>query len=670
MSRVRLSLFLLIAISPLDRAGAYAQAVKPLRFSISTVGLSVRSGAPLDVIAELRWNEPRLLVGRLDLQLLDKDRVVGRYLSEELTLAEGAESFRFMLPPMKGSGDFTQIDVVPRFITSDRVIDLGEPGDYQLRVPSAWKRVFVIASSEPAEQVLPGLGVDLFRSMRLEQFANNHSLQSGLGTTVVRMPPSDFPLAGLGYFSYDVAVVAGEGFSQLGRKQLTALADWAEAGGSVLVVPNQALRAEHAEFLNRIVVGSSGAPQFFLDQQGSLSPPATGTLEKPTLAYPSLGRAVVLREPLNENRDNIDSAAWRRIVAFLWKIRNAEIESIAQNGKWTYEAASPDFSNLEPYRPLPLGSENTLDLLLAPSEVQGVPFSVVGTMLVLFLLAIGPGDYYLLGYLKARKYTWILLPVTALAFTGFMVFYAQHHMGSTDYRSGLVVVDVGEGGKVLRTSRFERVFVATQKTVDTELKDSLFAPFDPPAPDEDIIRLQTLNPSQFERLMTKQSVALLENRMPLSFVIHDEMQKWSPKVNRYTSLVPKIEPPEFDWDSVDPNRLGDWGTDSGRQAIRDNLLRAFPNATVVLMNSHLPNDAKGSDLESLMQSISTRVHVEHEKLFRVVSQTSPTGAGDFEDLPILDLSDRTQYLLAVATTQGDDIIVYRRLFRMQEEEHR
>jgi hypothetical protein len=52
-------------------------------------------------------------------------------------------------------------------------------------------------------------------------------------------------------------------------------------------------------------------------------------------------------------------------------------------------------------------------------------------------------------------------------------------------------------------------------------------------------------------------------------------------------------------------------------------------------------------------------------LLRCVSQISPTGAGDFEDLALFDATDRNQDLLLVVTRNGDDWIVFRKLCRIE-----
>jgi len=51
-----------------------------------------------------------------------------------------------------------------------------------------------------------------------------------------------------------------------------------------------------------------------------------------------------------------------------------------------------------------------------------------------------------------------------------------------------------------------------------------------------------------------------------------------------------------------------------------------------------------------------------EGLFSIVSQVSPTGGANFEDLTILDPTDPNQWLLVVIVPDGEDYVVYRRLY--------
>ena len=45
-----------------------------------------------------------------------------------------------------------------------------------------------------------------------------------------------------------------------------------------------------------------------------------------------------------------------------------------------------------------------------------------------------------------------------------------------------------------------------------------------------------------------------------------------------------------------------------------------------------------------------------------MSQVSPTGADNLEDLAVFDPSDPSQRLLVAVEARGDDLVIYRHLF--------
>ena len=123
--------------------------------------------------------------------------------------------------------------------------------------------------------------------------------------------------------------------------------------------------------------------------------------------------------------------------------------------------------------------QSDLERLLLPDSVSGLPLGTVSLVLVLFLLAIGPGDYFLLGWLKRRRWTWILFPVVSLLFTGFTMWLARQHLGHTSYERAMTVVDLGDDGQPVRTSRFEMLYAASNRTVTVDLQDQLMVPLAP-----------------------------------------------------------------------------------------------------------------------------------------------------------------------------------------------
>src|ERR1019366_9218593 len=77
---------------------------------------------------------------------------------------------------------------------------------------------------------------------------------------------------------------------------------------------------------------------------------------------------------------------------------------------------------------------------LMPQTVRLIPFSALIGILVLFVLLIGPADYFLLGAFRRRKFTWILFPATSIVFTAATVLMANHFLGLHDQRRSLFVV--------------------------------------------------------------------------------------------------------------------------------------------------------------------------------------------------------------------------------------
>ena len=53
-------------------------------------------------------------------------------------------------------------------------------------------------------------------------------------------------------------------------------------------------------------------------------------------------------------------------------------------------------------------------------------------------------------------------------------------------------------------------------------------------------------------------------------------------------------------------------------------------------------------------------------LFAVVSQLSPAGGKDFEDMALVDPSDADQWLLVVAVERGNEVDLYRKLYTKED----
>jgi len=162
--------------------------------------------------------------------------------------------------------------------------------------------------------------------------------------------------------------------------------------------------------------------------------------------------------------------------------------------------------------------------------------------------------------------------------------------------------------------------------------------------------------------------------MPGSFTIEQQMRQWSPRVNRRTSFGDNPElvaESAIDWNALRPD---EWDTPAGREKLRDAVLLKEPAARVLLFHEMVCFDLNqdGGQTQAparrlsearvagLVQSVSVRPA---SGLFMAVSQISPTGGENLEDLALLDNSDSTQWLLAVAVPRDNNWLVFRKLYR-------
>ncbi len=591
--------------------------------------------------------------------------------------------------------------------------------------PAAWKRSFVAAVVHPQELIVaPGKAAGASEWINLEQFNPFRDLtfdaQSGaqfdLMTHVPRLAPEDLPSTALGYAIFDLLFIEGEGFARLRPKQLAAIGDWTAAGGSLVVAPSGKMSAEHVGFLNRIAgleAPGEGGPHanpaaYSLSEDRQLViGERTPAGAKFVYDHCGLGRSLVIHERLDPEVD-FDAAEWKAAVAFLWKVRKTQVGQILQKGKW----AAPAQQNqgrpavFRPYKPQPDDLPRNIREFLLPERIEGVPLWVVVIILSLYLVVIAPGDYFLLGRLNSRKYTWVFFALISAAFTGSTVMIAESYMGHADYRTTLVFADLVDGGNITggnnvtngsspelppgaeadhtavlaRVSRFEMLFAATQRQIEIPAQSELYVDITdralvPSASHKDHHSFVFADDEDTDVIeAVAADMPVYAGLMPGSFTIEQQMRQWSPRVNRRTSLGNDPElaaETTIDWKALRPDG---WATPEGRETLREAVLSKEPAARAWLFHETVCFDLNAigaqeqtpakwlsdSRISALVQSASVRPA---SGLFTAVSQISPTGGENLEDLALLDSSDSRQWLLAVAVHRDNNWLVFRKLYR-------
>lgn len=633
---------------------------------------SVRSTSPASLTCKLEYSSQRLLEGHLRLELYDRKERVGVVRVDDLVLSGGDYEFDMMLPPFKApSTKFVEIRAT--FVAENREISL--------------EAVNLVASNDQQRGMVAMFVVD-------DPTDKNSTAQKGLKSVLdpnrfnpyrtanleydllyfypARYEVGDVPISPLRYCSVDLVVVCEETLGKLREKQLNAMALWVQAGGVACIVADGRLSAEHLSFLNEVsgVSTREGLSPFIAKSDGLIDRDF-GEQGYESYSY-GLGRVAIISPTLElEKLTDIEIGP---LNAFAWRMRSRNSE-VLSGQSWLTNTQSG-------YRQQKIPAIGKLVRRAMPADVRIIPFGVVGSLLVLYVLAIGPGDYCLLGLMKLRKLTWIVFPLVTLAFTMFTIWMSHHYMGSGAPGKPVVFIDIVQGNTVARTSEFSLIFSGSQQQVVQEIDNAIATAIN--QHDFAFSNDPTVN-----NRPTTGNITSFSGRFPTRYRMVQSVEQWSPQLNRVFRIAPDVKLPKFDWDAEPPTtaealtssvymtalekRITDaFGSDASAFLFAGDQIKHFKHGRIGTLfddEQYDQLDYRFSMADYLPSGQRRRINVLHEacvrspvQWFDTVSQVSPTGADNFEDLTLLDASDPNQVLLVVITEGDDGYKIYRRLY--------
>ena len=346
---------------------------------------------------------------------------------------------------------------------------------------------------------------------------------------------------------------------------------------------------------------------------------------------------------------------------------------------------------------LPINSGDQLVQAIVPSNLHIIPLSLIAFVLFLYVLAIGPGDYFILGYFNLRKWTWVTFPVTTLIFAGGALWMAEWYMNTGDARRSAYFVDIGVEGRMERVNQFEMLFNSRQKVSDTNLSRSLFTSLDH----------QRYGAGSYQQYNQRRygagggfvGPAELHGRLPGRFVARQLTPKWVPQLNRIFTLNTDPFAVKLDWQQFQRSGDPDWvallNDSAWRKSVVDPITKAFGSkkVSIALYAGGTYNQLHGDEkilTRERVTMINGRTDVQPNSavrnqynygynntrhdflsdvsmlqdagLFSIVTSISPHGGRQLEDMSLVDPSDTRQWLLVVGVEDGLNWIIYRKLY--------
>ncbi|MEA3211574.1 MAG: hypothetical protein QOE70_4631 [Chthoniobacter sp.] len=618
--------FVLSLLLPTARGG------ETMRAKLDLIAPRLRSGAP--ALAELkvtRQGSP-LLEGVFDVEVGEGGAPFLRWRTAEFALINGEQTFRVMLPPLPEEAQNFSLEAHLRFTAKNGAqFDLGssplagsQPGQLLLGV-------CVPEGAHVQAQIRP-----IWQSLRLERFASRDSGQQvSITTTPAFFTPDELPASAIHFLALDAVLISGPALGQLRERQLQALLRWVDAGGSVCVLVEGQLESAALSFLNQLAADEVQAPPYEADVAGAVRTiaPAIGQWRC------GLGRAVIVTAPLMP--EELNRYAWLRMLTFLWKVKpGSTADSIANDGALPQEPDRWDGPNWQhASRPVMVRSMKAM----LPGTLQPIPWPALAGLFSVLLLAIGPGEYFVLGWLRGRRWTWVTFPLSVLACSLCVLWFAKKTFGVRDRHATIILTDVGKRGRILRETRLDLLFSSDSRESRTEVRNCLAVRVREPADaqaDGDGIRY--------------------EGRIPAQYTLCRSLRQWTPSYLRTTSLEGGTDPSGVQWEAFNPVILDHRVTAEvltlmgGR---RDLHLGFHSESDSIFL--HEPTEGifeRGGIFEVLAESSA---HVLNDPLFE---QISPNGSSSLSDLALPGERNRRRWVIVASSQDGSELRLFRYLY--------
>jgi hypothetical protein len=658
-----------------------------------------RSGAPLPVVWKFDWPERVVARGTLEYEVYDEQTRLGEFRIPDFVLSPGKNEFNALLPAIFVNSSATLLTVRGRFVTSGRSLDFEEQ---TLRVPTLsvqWFSVGVIAGARAAT---PESEMQFLDKIRLETFLPPNGAQNQSATVAYDVKTADLQSDPLTLCNFDVLVLTAPALAELREDQAGAVRKWVRAGGSLCVITGGGSEPRHAELLNDLTCESPGRAKFVVGPKGFLLPdedPPEMVLRAPK----GLGRVAVLREKLLETIVP-DGETWLETASFLLKGRrnklpgwDADSQFLQANNRRAARGApsrTPPMmippgrasrfrgpnSWVGSLNAAPLGHLDELYELLMPLGVSTIPLGVIALILAAYIATIGPIDYFLLGALRLRRFTWVLFPVVTIGFAAYTLWLSQRYLGSTDSRRAIEIYDFAPDGAVARRTRIEMLFLSQENTVATQIDNGLYS-----LVGRGIVMSRGPVPNTALR-PTSESVGVQE-RFPSSYQLVQQIPQWQPVLNRFFWIDPKpsaiYQPPGlpgaagFNW-----NLARDLTVSPGGVSLAERVRRAFgPNACAMVLRGpamvYVLNDLKelqhwkansartGTNpfgVNYLTETVRELCQRTPEQVFKYTCNLSPNGGPELDDLAVADSTDPDQTVLVIAVETNSTLHLYRRVY--------
>lgn len=562
---------------------------------------------------------------------------------------------------------------------------------------------------------------------RIRRMQNVQVPTTGTMCSAWTIVADQLPANPLALCAFNVLLLSDGGLASLTTQQADAIRQWVRAGGSICVCTDGELERQDSAFLAEMCSENKEGQSFAINANGEMI-----GLEEHEIVRASYGLgAVVVFGPASDltalhtqriaeydtemrkvantfirdanasvplsdrmsGRVNAVLDKWHRgegealfdryrdqqaqlqsTAGFLWHVKANRVGengwlTRSRNGtnqwgrQWGY--------TLQGVAPVGSHSEGLVEQLM-PKGVKMVPISYVGAILLAYIFLVGPGDYFLLGLLKMRRYTWVVFPIVTVLFTTGLVLLSNRYMSTTETGGEIEICDIA-GTQIARRTTIGLEFYGNRRETSVDRGRTLYTPVSTSQQNNYWTGGAWSNTAMLENAETEDDNLYYLGRVGSQYSTHRVVPQWDPRLNRSLEIVADEPAPEcgFDWNSP-----GDLLSTEGRfefgEAVRkwneDAAVSVYNAGTCHVVRRSMPSmgsERYGRGSDEYNAGFVANMNQSVVGVLNYVSRLAPHGGASFEDLPMVDATDKNECLLVVAWVEGNKQLIYRKRYRIE-----
>jgi hypothetical protein len=284
---------------------------------------------------------------------------------------------------------------------------------------------------------------------------------------------------------------------------------------------------------------------------------------------------------------------------------------------------------------------------------RSVPFPILFAILGGFVLLVGPGEWFVLGWLRRRRWTWLTFPVIAVGCTLLTVLVAGYYLGSDDRKIALVLTDFSDDGRPLRENRFDMWIAGRNYEGASETRAAMIVPM--------------RSGYEYWSRKTTHKLPLYEGTVPTHYSLRQQFLQWTPYLQRTLTFAPHPSPNDLHWATLKIEATSEFGQRAaiqaaariGAQGWRVSVLRRLGPARIT--GSQASNRPRDFPRIAVQTSGDLSVPASQSPLLQLISldgqsndpkALSPSGRPDLLDL-LLDCGNSSCVVIAERQTDRE-----------------